>query len=76
MTALNLHPKTRAVAAATIKPGQVVLESHEHPAKVTRVVLSNKGLSIWARYIWQAKTEKEWLLGTFKPRSPIQKAVR
>lgn len=73
---LNLNPKTQTVAAATIRPGHVILESHEHPAQVTRVVVSNKGISIWARYLWQASSEKDWTLGTFTPRAGIQKAVR
>lgn len=73
---VDLHPRTQTVAAATIKPGHVILESHEHPATVTRVVVSNKGMSIYCRYVWSARTEKEWLLGTFKPRAPIEKAVR
>lgn len=73
---LNLNPKTQTVAAATLRPGHVILESHEHPAQVTRVVVSNKGVTIFARYIWQASSEKEWKLGTFNPRSGIQKAVR
>lgn len=73
---LDLHPKTQAVAAATIKPGHVILESHEHPATVTRVAVSTKGLAIYARYIWQASSEREWLLGTFKPNARVEKVVR
>jgi hypothetical protein len=72
---LDLHPKTQTVAAATIKPGHVILESHEHPAQVTRVAVSTKGLAIYARYIWQASSEREWLLGTFKPSSRVEKVV-
>jgi hypothetical protein len=73
---LDLNPKTQTVAAAMIRPGHVVMESNEHPAQVTRVSVSNKGLTIWCRFIWQASREKEWKLGTFKPRAPIEKAVR
>lgn len=73
---LDLNPKTQTVAAATIRPGHIVLESHEHPAQVTQVMVSLKGVTIWARYIWQASSEKEWKLGTFKPSTPIEKAVR
>lgn len=76
MSALDLNPKTTTVAAATIRPGHVVLESVEHPAQVTRVVVSNRGVTIYARYIWQASNEKDWKLGTFSPRSPVVKAVR
>ena len=76
MTALNLNPKTTTVAAATIRPGHVILESVEHPAQVTRVVVSNKGISIYARYVWQASNEKEWKLGTFSPSTRIEKVVR
>ena len=76
MKELNLNPKTETVAAATIRPGHIVLESHEHPAQVTRVSVSPKGLSIFCRFIWQASNEKEWMLGTFAPRAPIEKAVR
>lgn len=73
---LDLNPKTQTVAAATIKPGHIILESHEHPAQVTRVTAGPKGIAIWARFVWQASSEKEWMLGTFKPRDGIEKAVR
>jgi hypothetical protein len=73
---LNLNPKTVTVAAAMIRPGHIVMESHEHPAQVTRISASNKGLSVWCRFVWQASREKEWLLGTFQPRAGIEKAVR
>ena len=76
MSALNLNPKTKTVAAAMIRPGHIVLESVEHPAQVTRVVVSNRGVTLYARYIWQASAEKEWKLGTFSPRSPVEKATR
>ena len=75
MTALNLNPKTATVAAASIKPGHVILESHEHPAKVTRLGVSPFGIAIYCRYVWQASSEKDWLLGRFAPHSPIEKAV-
>jgi hypothetical protein len=42
MTALDLNPKTKTVAAATIKPGHIVLENHEHPAQVTRVAVRSR----------------------------------
>jgi hypothetical protein len=77
VTELNLNPKTQTVVAASIKPGHVILESHEHPAQVTRVTTTTTGrVTIYARYIWQASAEKDWKLGTFALRSPIQKAVR
>lgn len=72
---LDLNPKTQTVAAASIRPGHIILESHEHPAQVTRVAVSNKSVTIFARYIWQASSEKEWKLGTFAMRAPIEKAV-
>lgn len=73
---LDLNPRTKTVAAATIKAGHIVLESREHPAQVTRIAVSQRGLSIYCRYIWQASSEREWRLGTFKPHAPIEKAVR
>ena len=73
---LNLNPRTETVAAATIKPGHVILESTEHPALVTRVAPTPRGLNVYCRYVWQASREPEWLLGTFKPHAPIEKAVR
>ena len=73
---LDLNPKTRTVAAATIKPGHIVMESNEHPAQVTRVVVTNKGTTIYCRYIWQASSEMEWKLGTFRASAGIERAVR
>ena len=73
---LDLNPKTETVAAAMIRPGHIVMESHEHPAQVTRVVRSNGSLAIWCRFIWQATREPDWKLGSFQPRAPIEKAVR
>jgi len=37
-TAHNLSPRTRVVRAADVRPGHIVMESHEHPAVVVRVV--------------------------------------
>lgn len=74
---LDLNPKTRAVAAATIKPGHIILESHEHPAQITRVTRAPHGrLNLFARFIWQASREPDWLLGTFQPRALIERAVK
>jgi hypothetical protein len=74
---LDLNPKTETVAAVTLLPGHVVMESHEHPALVTRVVRSRPNkVSVWCRYQWQASREPEWLLGTFEHRAPIEKAVK
>lgn len=74
---LNLSPKTRTVAAATIRVGHVVMESHEHPAQVTEIRRGAGGrLNIWARFVWQASKEPQWLLGSFQPNAPIEKAVR
>lgn len=75
MTELNLNPKTKTVAAAMIKPGHIVMESHEHPAQVTRIAVSPKGIAIHCRFLWQASNEPEWLLGRFAPRDGIEKAV-
>ncbi len=74
---LDLNPKTRTVAAATIRVGHVVMESHEHPAQVTEIRRAASGrLNIWCRYLWQASREPQWLLGTFQPNAPIEKAVK
>ena len=77
MNALDLNPKTQTVAAAAIKPGHIVMESHDHPAQVTRVAYPMTGrISIFARFLWQASNEPEWKLGTFGARDGIEKAVR
>lgn len=74
---LDLNPKTQTVPAVAIKPGHIVMESHNHPAQVTRVSYPTNGrVTIRCRFIWQATSEPDWVLGTFNARAPIERAVR
>jgi hypothetical protein len=65
----------RPVAASTLKPGHVVMESADFPAVVTRVAGSSRGVTVWARYPWQASLEKDWLLGTFRRTDTLNRVV-
>jgi hypothetical protein len=51
------------------------MESHEHPAVITRISRRYGGVHIYARYVWSAHTEPDWLLGTFPPTALLPKAV-
>lgn len=55
----------KSVTVSTLKPGHVVVEGYELPAVITRVVPSNRGITLWARYPWQASREPDWRLGQF-----------
>lgn len=72
---IDYTPRTRTVAAASIKPGHVVLERAEHPAQVVRVGRAVTRLTFHYRYVWQASTEPTCPLGPFRPTTPIEKAV-
>lgn len=77
MTAYDLTPKTTTVPAAALKVGDVVLESHEHPAMITKITFSTRnGVTIRCRFVWQRTTEPDWLLGSFPNDARILKAVR
>jgi hypothetical protein len=76
VTEYNLTPKTRRTLAERIRVGDVVMESYEHPAVVTRVLLSAGRVHIRARYVWKDNTELDWKLGAFRPGSPVHKAVK
>lgn len=77
MNGYNLNPKTCLVPAATLKQGDIVLESEEHPARVVRTRRPRQGqqLQISCRYIWQSKKEPSWLLGSFQSGALLLKAV-
>lgn len=70
---LNLDPKTHAKRAADLRTGDVVLESHQHPAQVVRPTYSN-GVTVWCRYIWQASHEPVWKLGSYRHDARLQVA--
>ena len=75
MTALDLNPKTTTVAAATVRPGHIVMESNEHPAQVTRLAQPGGRVTIYCRFVWQATHEPDWKLGTLDPRDGVERAV-
>jgi hypothetical protein len=75
MKPLDFNPPTRPVPAATLRVGHVVMESHEHPAVITKVGNSRGRISIRARYIWSAHTEPDWPLGSFRPTQLLPKAI-
>jgi hypothetical protein len=51
------------------------MESHEHPAVITRISKQSGRVYIHARYIWSAKDEPDWVLGIFPPNALLSKAV-
>lgn len=65
----------KSVAVSTLKPGHVVIEDYERPAVITRVVPSPRGITLWARYTWQASREPEWKLGRFDRVDVLPKVV-
>ncbi|MFJ3392309.1 hypothetical protein [Leifsonia aquatica] len=65
----------KPIAVSKLKPGHVVMESHEFPAVVTRVVPNKLGITVWARYPWQASTEPDWRLGRFNSNDTLHKVV-
>lgn len=68
-TAHNLTPRTKVVRAADVRPGHIVIESHEHPAVVVRVVQRHRGhpVRFMCRYIWQAASEDLWPMPDLHP---------
>jgi hypothetical protein len=75
VTDYDLHPKTRPVAVATLRVGDIVLESPEHPARVTRLKGETR-INVWCRYVWTPPTDPDWRLGTFALRDRIEKVVK
>jgi hypothetical protein len=69
----DFNPKTRSVPASLIRVGQIVLESDEHPVRITRISHSKNGLNLWCRYIWQRPNEPEWLLGYFYSETKLER---
>jgi hypothetical protein len=71
---LNLDPKTHAKRAADLRTGDVVLESHQHPARIVRLSYAASRVNVWCRYIWQATHEPDWKLGSFPHDARLQVA--
>lgn len=73
----DLSPKTRRVPVSTIRPGDVVMQSDEHPVRVSmRKHTQGRELTLYCRYVWQNESEPVWTLGTFRPTALIEKAVK
>lgn len=55
----NLTPRTRQVRAADVRPGHIVVESHERPAVVVRVSYPRSGvrITLHCRYVWSATAD-------------------
>lgn len=75
-TGYNLRPATERVRADSVRTGNVVIESAEHPARITAVAQRRGQIAIRARYIWSATTEPDWPLGTFHPAALLDRAKR
>jgi hypothetical protein len=65
--------ETKSVPASWIRHGNVILESEDHPAIVTRVTrLGSRHSRIWCRYTWQRRYEPDWPLGDFGPEDLVE----
>jgi hypothetical protein len=71
---INYNPKTRSVAVSSLKVGDVVMESDEHPATITHIYARHGRVQIRARYIWQDEREPDWVLASLYPYNKIKKA--
>ncbi|MFK4852316.1 hypothetical protein ACI3KT_11825 [Microbacterium sp. ZW T6_19] len=74
-TGWNLRPDTERVAAGALRQGDVVMESHDYPAVITRLSHPRHLIDIYARYVWQRPDEPSWLLGTFSARRLFDRAI-
>ena len=74
MKEINYTPKSRPVPAYKIRVGQIVMESNDHPARVTRISAIHGELRIYSRYVWQTSKEPDWLFGKFDPWDDIERA--
>lgn len=75
-TAYNLRPRTERVRASSLRPGDVVMESSDTPMRIARAVHTRLWTRLYARYVWQADREPTWLVGTFHPNHPFDRAVK
>lgn len=73
-TPYNLRPRTERVEARSLRVGDVVLESPDHPVRIERVSPGRAPISIYALYIWQTPHERPWLVGRFHPEHPFDRA--
>jgi hypothetical protein len=60
-TGWNLRPDTERVAAQSLRVGDVVMESFDHPVLITRMSVYPVVI-LHGRYIWQAEDEMTWML--------------
>jgi len=73
----DLSPRTRRVPVSTIRPGDVVMQSDEHPVRISmRKRGAGRDVTLFCRYVWQTDSEPVWTLGTFHPTALIEKAVK
>lgn len=75
-TGFNLRPTTERVRADSLRPGNVVIESAEHPAVITKTSHSSRSVTLFARYIWSATTEPDWPLGNFPAATLFDRALK
>jgi hypothetical protein len=65
----------KSVAVSSLKPGHIVIEGNEYPALLTRLVPGTRGITVWARYTWQASREPDWKLGLFHRDDTLPRVV-
>lgn len=60
--------------ARSLRVGDVVLESADHPVRIVRVSTCPTGVYIHGLYVWQADTDRPWLVGRFHPEHRFARA--
>lgn len=73
-TDYNLRPDTEPVEARSLRVGDVVMESRDHPVRISQI----GGLSrVWlhGNYIWESD-ERTWPLGNFNMAHLFERAVQ
>lgn len=75
-SAYNLRPETDRVRAIDLRAGDVVVETADHPARITRLKYTTSRVSVYARYIWSATTEPDWPLGIYQYAAKLDRAKK
>jgi hypothetical protein len=73
-TGWNLRPDTERVVAQALRVGDVVMESFDHPFRITRLC-THADVIAHGKYIWQAEDEPSWMLNRFPTNHTLDRAV-
>lgn len=73
-TGWNLRPDTERAKAQSLRVGDVVMESFDHPFLITRLNFRN-GVIVYGKYVWQGEDEKSWMLDRFPNSHVVHRAI-